>query len=87
MEQNDIGRIAGKLVQFVEQEILEEEGVDCDANLLMELGVDSMGMLQLVGFIEAEYQLKISPVHFTIENFRSINVLSEFVGRLVNGNV
>jgi len=79
--------IAQTLTHYLSQEILEQtEPVNGEENLLMELGVDSLGMLRLVGFIESYYNLTISPIYFTIENFRNINVITSFVTNLLNEN-
>jgi acyl carrier protein len=75
--------IALRLQQFVAEEILADGSiVDPEQNLLGEGVVDSLGMLRLVSFIELSYELKISPVQFTIQNFRSISVISSFVAGL-----
>lgn len=75
--------IATTIHRFLLDEVLEQEqGLALDDNLLMDIGVDSMGMLRLVGFIEAEYSLKIEPQYFTIEYFKDINAISAFVFNL-----
>lgn len=76
--------IAQNIHEFIVEEVMEDDDeLDYDDNLLMEVGVDSMGMLRLVGFIELEYSLKISPSFFTIENFENINTVSAFVELLI----
>ncbi len=72
--------IASQLAQFLSEEILAGAGdIDHDQNLLLDGVIDSLGMLRLVGFIEVSLSLKVSPDQFTIENFRSINVISDYV--------
>ena len=73
----EIANISQSICEFLCEEILQEDiELDLDDNLLTELDIDSLGMLRLVGFIESEYQIKIPPTFFTIENFRSINTVS-----------
>ncbi len=73
------------IVEFVSEELLElPEQIDADANLLSEDMVDSLGMLRLIGFIEATFQVKIPPRDFTIENFRTPAVLAGYLQALIN---
>jgi acyl carrier protein len=77
--------IAMKIHEFLVEEVIEDEDDELgyEDNLLTEVGVDSMGMLRLVGFIESEFETKVSPAFFTIENFRSVTTLSIFVETLL----
>jgi acyl carrier protein len=84
MEVIEITSISQNISVFLCEEILQEDlELDYDDNLLTELEIDSLGMLRLVGFVEAEYQLKIPPTYFTIEHFRSINTLSRLTQTLL----
>ena len=79
------GEIAELLTRFVTEEILADGStVDPEQNLLGEGVVDSLGMFRLVGFIEASYEIKISPAQFIIQNFRRIAVISIFVSERLN---
>jgi acyl carrier protein len=72
--------ISTALLRFVEEDLLADgTTVDIGQNLLGDGVVDSLGMLRVVGFIEANYPVKIPPAQFTIENFRSIDVITQFV--------
>jgi len=51
-----------------------------DADLLLEAGiVDSLGILDLVQFLETEFGLHIEDDELLPENFQSIDKLAEFV--------
>jgi acyl carrier protein len=51
-----------------------------DADPLLESGiVDSMGVLELVTFVEQEFGVKVSDEELVPENFQSIRLLAEFV--------
>jgi acyl carrier protein len=77
--------IAEQLSRYVCEEVLGDgTAVGFEQNLLGEGLVDSLGMLRLVGFIEASYPIKTSPADFTIENFRSISSIARYVSRLLN---
>lgn len=72
--------IAEVLTRFVTEELLEEdEPVKGDADLLAEGMVDSLGMMRLVAFIEQSFGYKVPPRDLTIENFRTIAVLSDYL--------
>ena len=49
---------------------------------LLEDGLlDSMAVLRLSAFIEEEFQFKMQPADFVIENFQTVAVLSDYVRR------
>jgi len=51
-----------------------------DADLLLETGiVDSLGILDLVQFLESEFGLHVEDDELLPENFQSIQMLAEFV--------
>lgn len=83
--------IAKKVHEFLIEEVIEDADEDdfelgFDENLLTDVGIDSMGMLRMVGFIESEYDISISPAFFTIENFKSVATISVFVSTLIAEN-
>jgi acyl carrier protein len=51
-----------------------------DADSLLESGiVDSMGVLELVTFVEQEFGINVSDEELVPENFQSIRLLADFV--------
>lgn len=81
-----ITNISQSICEFLCEEVLQEDiELDLDDNLLTELDIDSLGMLRLVGFVEAEYQIKIPPTFFTIEHFKSINTVSSLTFNILQG--
>ncbi len=76
--------IALEIHEYLVEEIIEDDyELDYEDNLLTEVGVDSMGMLRLVGFIESQFELKVSPAYFTIDNFKNVTAVSVFVETLI----
>lgn len=74
-----------ELINYISMEILElDELLDENENLLADGMVDSLGMLRLVGYIEANWQIKIPPQDFIIQNFRSVNVLVTYLTPAIN---
>ena len=68
-----------RLLEYVGDELLNGESIDADEPLLADGVVDSLGMMRLVVFIEELYDISIPPEHFTIENFRTIDVISIYL--------
>ncbi|MFT6269797.1 MAG: acyl carrier protein [Alphaproteobacteria bacterium] len=76
--------IALEIHEYLVEEVIEDDyELDYEDNLLTEVGVDSMGMLRLVGFIESQFELKVSPAYFTIDNFKNVTAVSVFVETLI----
>lgn len=51
-----------------------------DTDSLIESGiVDSMGILELVAFIESEFDIQVEDIDLTPENFESIEAIATFV--------
>lgn len=74
--------IQNVLAQFISEELLSGRvTVGADDDLLRDDLVDSLGMLRLVGFIEERYGMQVPPADFTIENFRTVGVLSAYLQR------
>ena len=75
--------IAETLSAFISDDLLEtDEPVAADENLLADDMIDSLGMLRLIAFIEATYSVRVPPEDFTVENFRTIAVLAEYLATL-----
>lgn len=67
------------LARFIGEELLSGGRIGYEENLLSDGMIDSLGMLRLVGFIEETYGWQVPPEDFTIENFRTIEVLSHYL--------
>ncbi|WP_456440759.1 acyl carrier protein [Caldithrix abyssi] len=70
-----------EIINFLYDESLKDEfeGLDYDDSLL-ELGIiDSVKMLDLIGFIEEKYQIKVDDDDLYPENFDSINAIVNYI--------
>jgi acyl carrier protein len=66
---------------FVERyPILQVKGVSKDDSLVGVL--DSLAVLGVIGFLESEFGIELSPDDVTDENFESISSISRLVSRL-----
>jgi acyl carrier protein len=50
-----------------------------DTNILAEGILDSLGILNLVNWIEERYALRIADSEFDMDNFRTIDTIADFV--------
>lgn len=70
--------------KFVVTEItgeLELGKVPHDEDLLAADLIDSLGITELVSFLEASYGIKVADEDLTPDNFRSIDAIAAFVAR------
>lgn len=69
------------LTEFVEKELAKGRKAHIlpDDDLLSEGIIDSLGILQLVGFIEEKFNFQIPDEDVVLENFISISALNQFL--------
>ena len=63
------------LSEFLPDELL----LDSDLPLIQQGIVDSLGILQLVSFIEEEFNIKIAPEDVVLKNFAMVNEIKKLV--------
>lgn len=71
-----------RIQQYLTENLLfVEEGVvyDFDTSFISEGLIDSMGIAELVAYIESEFGIKVQQHEITMENFDSINKLAAYV--------
>ncbi|MUH36574.1 acyl carrier protein [Zobellia amurskyensis] len=75
-----------KIVSYIKNKLVTEsiETINIHEDLLGSGLVDSIGMVQLVLFIETEAGIKVSPEEMTIENFMTINHMLRFIASKQN---
>lgn len=73
-----------KLTQFVVDELLHGDGADLDATTpLLELAIlDSMGVHQLIAFVERAFQIEVPSSDLTPQNLRDLRSIAAMVERL-----
>ena len=77
------GQIGPKIQQFVWQRfpLARKRNLGPSDNLLESGVIDSMGVLELVGFIEQEFSILVSDDDLTPENFQNVDSIARFVER------
>lgn len=71
-------RIVGKLTGFIRERLLDGEASE-DQDPLTADTVDSLGLEQLVDYIELEFGVSIADEEMVRKNFSSISVLASFI--------
>ena len=74
--------VKASLRQFVMENLAQGKvgGVIGDDASLIDNGViDSLGIFQLVSFLEQSYGVRVRDEEIVLENFRSLNAIEEFL--------
>jgi len=72
--------IEQKIKDYILREFLPDELLlDSDLSLIQQGIVDSLGILQLVSFIEEEFNIKIAPEDVVLKNFAMVNEIKKLV--------
>ena len=74
-------QLAGSIHKFIEDDLLMGQGIDfsSDDALLEEGIIDSLGLLEVVTFIETEFDISVDDAEVTLDNFGSVNAIAAFV--------
>ena len=77
--------IAGRIKTFLAQQFPATKNVGNDDSLLRNGLINSLGILEVVTFLEKEFDFTVSNAELLPENFNSIWTLSNFVQSETNG--
>ncbi len=70
------------LRRYISQQLLDgHENLDVEENLLTTGMIDSHGIMRLLVYIEETYGLQVPPVDVTLENFRTITLIADYIHR------
>ena len=75
--QISIAGIEGSLIDYFKEKV--DTVVDSDTLLLEEKVIDSMGVIELVAFLEATYKVEFTDDDLTVDNFKTIGSISELI--------
>jgi acyl carrier protein len=75
--------IEDKIKEFIVKNLYYAEGaaLSDDASFLAEGVIDSMGSMELVAFVESEFNVKVEISEVVVKNFDSIHKMANFVRR------
>jgi acyl carrier protein len=60
--------------------------LDPEHDLLASGHVDSMGVMEIIGFVEQTFSLSVDDEDIVPENFRSLRARADYVARKKNGS-
>jgi methoxymalonate biosynthesis acyl carrier protein len=73
--------VAEKIREFIKEEVVLDADASIDDNApLLEGILDSLALMQLVAFLEEEFETEIDDTDVTAENFRTIADIERLVG-------
>ena len=81
---NDSAAIAARIREFIARDVLFTPGTfpyDDQASFLEEGIVDSLGVMELVGFVQQEWKFEVDQDEILPENFGSVASLTAYVLR------
>lgn len=78
----DKQQVVKELRQVLVEELFVEvpEGeINLEAGLASDLGIDSVGFIELIAILEEKYSIKIESDEASRDNFHNLDVLSNFI--------
>jgi acyl carrier protein len=79
MTADDLDSLTGSLLRLVADEIaLDGDGIEADTDLMSTGLVDSLGVVQIVEWMEAQLGFEIDPGDVVLEHFRSVSAMVEY---------
>jgi len=77
-----------KIKGFIIENFLfgEDSDLNDDTSFLEEGIIDSTGVLELIEYLEEEFDIEIDDEDMIPENLDSLNNLEQFIGRLLNAS-
>ncbi len=82
----DVGIIAERIQKFLVHQFPATKNVGREEPLLKNGLIDSLGVLEVVTFIEKEFGITLTDEELLPENFESIGSISNFVRHKMNGS-
>lgn len=70
------------ILTYIKEQLLNndlEDDFDDDEDLLGTGILDSLAMIQLIAFVEKEFEIKVSPEDMIIENFMTVTHIVNYV--------
>ena len=72
------------LLKYIQEQLLNnemEDELDAQDDLLGDGILDSLGMMKLILFIETEFSTKVPPQDMVIENFMTVQHISDYLAK------
>ncbi len=72
------------LIKYISEQLLNnelEDELEAQDDLLGDGILDSLGMMKLILFLETEYNTKVPPQDMVIENFMTVQHISDYLAK------
>lgn len=81
---NGVPDLAEQLLAFIADEVRLDPSspVARDTDLLLTGQVDSLGVIEIVGWLERETGIEIDPIDIVLDNFQTVARMLDFVERV-----
>jgi len=80
MASGDFMDIRAELTRYIRSTLLSEDAgvaLKADTDVLRQGIIDSLGVFQVVSFLEEKWGIRIDDAEITVDNFQSINAMAE----------
>lgn len=80
---------AERIRSFIQEELLFEDPnrvLTLDTPLLEQQIIDSLGLMELVAFLEREFEIEVDDADITTDHFQTISHIAELVGTSAGSN-
>jgi acyl carrier protein len=68
------------LRRYISHHLLDgHDNLDVEENLLTSGMIDSHGIMRLIAYIEETFGLQVPPIDITLENFRTITLIADYI--------
>lgn len=74
------------LKTYIEDTLLNHQGITADEDLLMSGLVDSLGVMSLIAFIEKTFSFKIPSEDVVYENFMTLETITTYISGMRTEN-
>ncbi len=81
--------MTSKLIHFIQTEVSLDSSFEIEGStdLLLTGLVDSLGVLDIVGWIEDSYSIEIDPADITLENFQTADLMAAYIDARLTASV
>jgi acyl carrier protein len=72
--------IRADLTQYIQSKLLSEDAavtLEPDTDVLRQGIIDSLGVFQVVSFLEEQWGIRIDDAEITVDNFQSIDAMAQ----------
>ncbi len=80
-----MGEISSRIREFISAEIMFEDSASnlTDETPLLGGVIDSLGLMQLISFLEEEFNVTIDDAEVTADNFKTVSQIEQLVNQKV----